>query len=76
MTEQAKRYRVPVDFPENERAVLAALCSQDYRPPEDQVRYLVIQEARRRGLLDPPRNEARECARVAETGGALPLVQS
>jgi len=74
MTTSTKRYRVPVDFPEHERAVLATLCSQDYRPPEDQVRYLVIQEAKRRGLLeDPPPTLANEngAHNPSQAGAAL-----
>lgn len=51
MATQLRRYRVTVDFPEGERDILAALCKKDYRPPDDQLRYLVVTEATRRGLL-------------------------
>ena len=51
MTPQVRHYRVTVDFPETEREVLAVLCSNDYRPPDDQLRYLVMTEAQRRGLV-------------------------
>lgn len=47
----AKRYRVPVDFTEDEREVLSVLCGKDYRTPEDQLRFLVVSEAQRRGLV-------------------------
>lgn len=50
MTAQIKRFRVTVDFPEPEREMLAVLCSHDYRPADDQLRYLVVTEAQRRGL--------------------------
>ena len=44
-------YRVAADFSEFERNTLDALCNVDYRPPAEQLRWLVIQEAERRGLL-------------------------
>jgi hypothetical protein len=50
----ARHYRVPVDFTEQEREVLSLLCGKDFRTPEDQVRFLVVSEAERRGLA---RNE-------------------
>jgi len=79
MTTQARRYRVTVDFQESERETLAKLCNVDFRLPDDQLRYLVVNEAKRRGLLtdppDPPKmNEG--SAKVYETRGASPLVQS
>ncbi len=46
-----KRFRVPVDFTEDEREVLSVLCGKDYRTPEDQLRFLVVSEAQRRGLV-------------------------
>ena len=64
-----------------ERAALLSMAIQDIRPPNDQLRYLLVNEAKRRGLLadppDPPRNESRECANVSlDMAGASPLVQS
>ena len=41
-----------------ERKLLEEMASQDYRLPSEELRYLVVQEAKRRGLLasqsDPP----------------------
>lgn len=42
--------RVTVDFPVYERDVLQELCEQDIRPAQEQLRWLVLNEARRRGL--------------------------
>ena len=57
-----------------ERTALMSMAIQDVRPPNDQLRYLLVSEAKRRGLLtDPPRNEMEERAQVVETGGAFPL---
>lgn len=71
MTDQIKRYRVPVDFPEQEREILTLLCTQDFRPPEDQIRYLVIQEGRRRGLFNPPSTSSKIDPQIGE-GAATP----
>lgn len=50
MRPNTTRYRVATDFSEDERNALDILCSFDYRPPAEQLRWLVMQEARRRGL--------------------------
>lgn len=69
--------KIIVEAPRHEIDALVRMAAQDMRSPWEQVRYLVAQEARRRGLLyDPPENELRESATVLETAGALPLVQS
>lgn len=44
--------RVTVDFFAHERDALQLLCDQDIRPPAEQIRWLVLQAAQKRGLLD------------------------
>ena len=46
-----RTYRVSVTFPESERNILSAMCAADIRAPDDQIRYLLRQEAQRRGLV-------------------------
>jgi len=70
--------RIIVHLMPEESAALSAMVVQDTRTPRDQLRYLLVSEAKRRGLLtdppDPPRNESRECANVSQDmAGALPL---
>jgi hypothetical protein len=48
-----QKSRVTVDFFAHERDVLQSLCEQDVRPPQDQLRWLVLNEAKRRGLQSP-----------------------
>jgi hypothetical protein len=64
MIRDMKRYRVTADLSESERNALDALCVGDYRPPSEQLRWLVVTEAKRRGLLT---NEERH------SGAALTL---
>lgn len=45
-----QRSRVTVDFFAHERDVLQELCEQDMRPAQEQLRWLVLSEAKRRGL--------------------------
>lgn len=47
----ATKARVTVDFPPEERDVLQTLCEADYRLPSEQIRWLVIEAAKQRGLL-------------------------
>lgn len=56
MTERIRRYRVAADFTEMERNAIDALCEADYRQPSELLRWLVVQEARKRGILSdsPP----------------------
>lgn len=61
-----KLYRVAADFSEGERDALDALCFSDYRPPAEQLRWLVMQEARRRGLAAPSTNATNPVAEVSE----------
>lgn len=42
--------RLTINLEPDERAALAALCEQDRRPPKWTIRWLVVQEAERRGL--------------------------
>jgi hypothetical protein len=44
------KYRVSVEFPERERDILQALCDMDLRPASEQIRRLILTEAKRRGL--------------------------
>ena len=46
-----KKLRVIVDFQETEQAALNALCQADYRLPDDQIRWLVINAAKHRGII-------------------------
>lgn len=45
-----QKSRVTVDFFIHERDVLEVLCEQDIRPPQEQIRWLVLNEAKRRGF--------------------------
>lgn len=45
-----QKSRVTVDFFAHERDVLQELCEQDIRPAQEQLRWLVLNEAERRGL--------------------------
>lgn len=72
--------RIIVHLMPEETAVLSAMVVQDTRTPCDQLRYLLVSEAKRRGLLadppDPPRNESRECAAFVQSAGAPLLAKS
>lgn len=46
--------QITIELAPQERAALLSMAIQDIRPPNEQLRYLVTQEAHRRGLLDPP----------------------
>ena len=67
--------RIIVHLMPEETAVLSAMVVQDTRTPCDQLRYLLVNEAKRRGLLadSPTKNEGSTV--VSETGGAT-LFQS
>jgi hypothetical protein len=41
-----------------ERQALLEMSKQDIRAPYDQLRYLIVAEATRRGLLQPTKNDA------------------
>lgn len=44
--------RVIVSFEDDERTVLQQMSEMDRRPPRDQIRHLVWEEARRRNLIE------------------------
>lgn len=44
--------RVTVDFPEAERELLQKLSNEDFRDRADEIRYLVMAEAARRGWVE------------------------
>ncbi len=46
-----KRERVCTDFSGTAYEALLAMCQEDYRLPDDEIRYLVVAAARQRGLL-------------------------
>ena len=77
MIQDAKRYRVTADLSESERNALDALCVGDYRPPSEQLRWLVVSEAKRRGLLT---NEGKHNGAVhalrSEPGAAVTTFQA
>ena len=43
--------RLTISFTPAEREALRSMAEIDFRPPKDQLRYLLCQEARKRGLL-------------------------
>jgi hypothetical protein len=45
--------RLTISFTPDETKALRRLSEMDFRPPKDQVRWLVRQEAKRRGLWLP-----------------------
>lgn len=49
--------RIKVPLSEEEYEALPKLSEAEVRPMNDQIRYLVAQELRRRGLLSPARIE-------------------
>ncbi len=51
MTEQLVRNGFPLFLEQNERRLLSKMVADDVRTPVDQVRWLIVQEAHRRGLL-------------------------
>lgn len=54
--------RVTVCLEESERAVLQQMSELDCRPPRDQIRYLVREEANRRGLFNSNERETKNLA--------------
>lgn len=71
--------RIIVHLMPEESAALSAMVAQDTRTPRDQLRYLLVNEAKRRGLLhDPPDSRQHrngESAVLVQSTGAAPLVQ-
>jgi len=73
MSVSAERFRVSADFLPAERDALDALCKADYRPTAEQIRWLVMNEAQRRGLLSAEQERAAESDRVHTPNSALVL---
>lgn len=48
--------KIKLELTAQERLVLDRLAESDLRRPSEQLRWLVMQEARRRGLAAPPTN--------------------
>jgi hypothetical protein len=67
--------RIVVHLLPEEGAAFAAMIEQDTRSPRDQVRHLVVQEAYRRGLLDPPTHKACTNEGKNGSGGKLPTAR-
>lgn len=74
MARDLKRFRVTADMSEAERNILDALCVGDYRPPSEQLRWLVVTEAKRRGLLAENHNGAEGLG--TNTGAAVQTFQA
>jgi hypothetical protein len=71
--------RIIVHLMPEESAALSAMVAQDTRTPRDQLRYLLVSEAKRRGLLtDPPdpSTKSEGCANVLQAAGAPFGIQS
>jgi len=67
---------VKVQLDPMERSALEKMASQNYRRPSEELRFLVMQEARRRGLLTDPPAKSEGCAAIDRSTGAAPHVQS
>ena len=77
MIRDTKRYRVTADLSESERNALDALCVGDYRPPSEQLRWLVVTEAKRRGLLPSEgKHNGAVTALGSDTGAAVMTIQA
>lgn len=73
MSVSAERFRVSADFLPDERDALDALCKADYRPTAEQIRWLVVSEAQRRGLLSAEQERAVDFDGVHTPNSALVL---
>jgi hypothetical protein len=60
--------RLTVSFTPEERQALQAMAETDIRPPKEQVRWLLRQEAKRRGLLSSLETQR---AKMQAQGAAL-----
>lgn len=70
---------IQIELNRHERKALIEMAAQDMRSPWDQARFLVAQEARRRGLItDPPDPSAKSegYAGLVESDGVPFGVQS
>lgn len=62
--------RVSVLLEDAERAALRDICNADRRPPQWTLRWLIVEEAKRRGLMPAP--STRNGAEAVQAGGAVP----
>ena len=69
------RNRVIVHLSPAELDALRHIGAIELRPPDDQLRYLLVNEAKRRGLLADPPTKSEGSAVVSESAGAT-LFQS
>lgn len=67
---------IQIELTQHERKALIEMAAQDMRSPWDQARYLVAQEAKRRGLLEDPPRKSEGYAVGHESAGAPLRVQS
>jgi hypothetical protein len=65
-----QRSRVTIDFPLPERDVLQQLCEQDIRPAAEQIRWLVLTEAQRRGILSNENSDSAPTSHRQDTVAA------
>jgi hypothetical protein len=68
MNEPMTLRRITIQLSDEARAVLPTLAKQDMRYPKQQINYLIVEEAKRRGLLP---QEDRNRAQDMEAGGAV-----
>jgi hypothetical protein len=57
--------RLTVSFTAEESEALERMSMEDFRPPKDQIRWLLREEAQRRGLL------SKEVAEASDTPSAM-----
>ncbi|RIK36216.1 MAG: hypothetical protein DCC55_27960 [Chloroflexi bacterium] len=62
------RNRVIVHLLPSERAALLQMAEHDFRPPNEQIRLLIISEAQRRGIL-PTNDNTNASSRQAQSVG-------
>ncbi len=67
---------IQIELTQHERKALIEMAAQDMRPPWDQARYPVAQEATRRGVLEDPPRKNEGYAVGHESAGAPLQVQS
>lgn len=69
--ERKPKARITVDFPMPERDALQFLCDTDLRPPAEQLRWLVLTEAKRRGILTDAKQHETAVPALTGTGGGF-----
>jgi hypothetical protein len=65
--------RVTITLSEDERTALVSMAGNDYRQPQEQLRYLLRTEAQKRGLLDASEHlpTTKEDRSAVQTAGAI-----